>query len=111
MLKRLRTAWHKASAISALQTYFEQPFKEPFERQHELQLVRLSEKGIAEGVSPIDTALRFYAEFAAEQVTAGVPLNEIGYPTVGARMMALRDKIDCYDEHRQALKAVANAQE
>ena len=110
MLQRPKVGWHKARALSALQTYFKQPLSELLPDQVDLQLKRLSVKAIEEQVSPIDTALRYYAEFAAEHVARQRPLDEIGFFGVLGRITVLRDKLDRYDEHHKTLLAIANAE-
>ena len=110
MLKRVKVGWHKARALSALQVYLEQPLSEPLEPQVAFQLNRLSERGVEEGVSPIDTAFRYYAEFAAEHVARLRPLDEIRFFNVLGRLFALRDRLNQYDEHNKALSAIALAE-
>jgi hypothetical protein len=110
MLKGPRTAWHKSRALSALQVYFDQPYKEPLPNYVRKALTDLSRIALQDGATPIDTALRFYrlqAEIAKE---AGQSLESIGFFGVMGRMWALRSKQNFYQENHKALIEIGSAE-
>ena len=107
MIRRIKVSWHKARALSAAQTYLEVPPKEPLPLVLNAQLVQLSERGVEEAVSPIDTAFRFYAQLAAEHVSNGGSLDSIGFFESLGRLTALRNQLLRYQEHHTALVAIS----
>ena len=111
MLKRVRLGWHKARALSALQTYLNLPLKEPLPRQAELQLLRLSEKGISEGVSPLDTAFRYYGELVTENLAQGSTLDQLGFFGALGRLNALKGRLSKYHEHHEMMLVLSKAEE
>jgi hypothetical protein len=110
MLQGLRTAWHKSRALSALQVYFDQPYKEPLPNHVRKALTDLSRMALQDGATPIDTALRFHRLQAEVTKEAGQSLESIGFLGVMGRMFALRSKQNFYQENHQALIEIGSAE-
>lgn len=109
MIRWLTRPWFQARALSVLQTYYDQPLKNPlpeFEGRLLRGAVNLTMK---DGGTPLDAATRFYAAFAETAVGQGRSLNDIGFGGVLGRLWALRDK-KFYDEHVAVLKTVSAAE-
>jgi hypothetical protein len=103
----LRRGWFEARTLAALQTYYEQPLKNPLP-QFEAQLLRGAVNlTMKDGGTPVDAATRFYAAYAETALRAGRNLNDINFGGVLGRMFALRDKMKFYDEHRRVLGSVS----
>lgn len=111
MFREIKVGWHKARALSAVQTYLNVPLKEPLPQVLNEQLTRLSNRGVDEGVTPIDTAFRFYAELVAEHLSNNGSLDSIGFFGALGRMTALRDKMIVYREHHEAMIAISKFEE
>jgi len=107
MLRISRRHWFEARSLGVLQTYFEQPLKNPlpeFERKLLRGAVNLT---IKDGGTPFDAATRFYAGYAETHVGRGGDLNDIRFGGVLGRMLALRSQMKFWDEHKAAMKQVS----
>lgn len=109
MISWLMRPWFQARALGVLQTYYNQPLKNPlppFEARILRGAVNLT---MTDGGTPFDAATRFYAAYAETAVGQGRSLNDIGFGFVLGRLSALRDKMKFYDEHIAMLKTVSVA--
>ena len=109
MLGWLTRPWFEARSLGVLQTYYDQPLKNPlppFEARLLRGAVNLTRK---DGGTPFDAATRFYAGYAETAVGQGRSLDDIGFPGVLGRMWSLRGEMKFYDEHLAALKTVSAA--